>query len=239
MIDPDTVDLWVVPLDDTTPGTHEDRAGELSPYERQRMQRLGERNPKARHRYLTAHLASRDIVSGYLGCRPADLTHVRHAQHGKPGYNLGWCPGPAISLSRSDGLALLAVRAPGATVGVDVERIRAGIDWARVLGGPQRETASGFRAWTRLEASVKASGLGLSAAAGRDLSPWPALSVTLPHPFGDYAAAVATDRADRFRARIRLRHHAVSTADLTNFADSAGHRTIMPRYILNSDRSSA
>lgn len=224
MIDPDTIDIWVIPLDDTAPGTHESRTGELSAYEQHRLRRLGERNPRARHRYLTAHLASRDIVAGYLGCRPADLTHARHAQHGKPGYTLGWCPGPAVSLSRSDGLALFAVRAPGATVGVDVERIRTGIDWARVLGRPHRDTTSGFRAWTRLEASVKASGLGLSAAVDRDLSPWPATSMPLPHPFRDYAAAVATDRTSRFRTHIRLRHHAASAAETSNFVDAAGQR---------------
>ncbi|MEE1756660.1 4'-phosphopantetheinyl transferase family protein [Streptomyces sp. SP18CS02] len=238
MLDPDTVDVWVIPLDAVAPGGHDSRAGELSPYEQQRLRRL-ERNPRARHRYLASHLAARDIVAGYLGCEPADLTHVRNAQHGKPGYILGWCPGPAISLSRSDGLALLAVRQPGSTVGVDVERIRPGIDWPRVLGRPNVETASGFRAWTRLEASVKASGLGLSASVGRDLSPWPATPVTLPHPFRDYAAAVATDHGGRVQADIRLRHHCASRTDLANSANLTGRDTINRGYILNSARSSA
>ncbi|MFF0433527.1 4'-phosphopantetheinyl transferase family protein [Streptomyces sp. NPDC004327] len=215
MLHPDIVDVWLISLDAVAPGGHDDRVDELSPYERHRLWRLGERSPRARHRYLAAHLAVREIVAGYLGCHPAELTHVRNGPHGKPGYNLGWCPGPAVNLSRSDGLALLGVRPPGATIGVDVERIRAGIDWPRVLGRPREVgTVQGFRAWTRLEAAVKASGLGLSAAAGRDLSPWPATTLTLPHPFGDYAAAVATERRHH-PVEIRLRHHVDTMGRLT------------------------
>ncbi|MFI8961987.1 4'-phosphopantetheinyl transferase family protein [Streptomyces sp. NPDC053493] len=206
MLHPDVVDVWLISLDAVAPGGHDDRVDELSPYEQHRLWRLGQRNPRARHRYLATHLAVREIVAGYLGCHPGELTHVRNAPHGKPGYNLGWCPGPAVSLSRSDGLALLGVRPPGATVGVDVERIRAGIDWPRVLGRRAVGTVPGFRAWTRLEASVKASGLGLAAGAGRDLSPWPAATLALPHPFRDYAAAVATEQRQK-PVDIRFRHH--------------------------------
>ncbi|CAM5579765.1 hypothetical protein SAVIM338S_05002 [Streptomyces avidinii] len=212
MLDDDTLDVWVIPLDATAPGSLDSRADDLSPTERQRLVRLGLRNPRARHRYLVSHLAARDIVAGYLDCAPGDLTRVRDSQYGKPGYILGWCPGPAVSLSRSDGLALLAVRRPGLEVGVDVERIRPGIDWPRVLGRAHADgvdSASGFRSWTRWEASVKAAGVGISASVGRDLSPWPARAVRLPHPFRDYAAAVATDRRGA-GADIRLRQHIVS-----------------------------
>lgn len=212
MLDDDSIHVWVIPLDATAPGSLDSRADDLSPTERQRLFRLGRSNPRARHRYLVSHLAARDIVAGYLDCAPKDLTRVRNAQYGKPGYILGWCPGPAVSLSRSDGLALLAVRRPGLEVGVDVERIRPGIDWPRVLGRARADgvdSASGFRAWTEWEASVKAGGFGLSASVGKDLSPWPARAVRLPHPFRDYAAAVATDRRG-VRADITLRQHIVS-----------------------------
>lgn len=207
MLAPYSVDVWLIPLDALAPGAHEPRAHELSPYEQERLRRLGERSATARHRYLASHLAARDIVAGYLGCDPGELTHVRNAQHGRPGYIRGWCPAPSVSLSRSAGVALLAVRRPGATVGVDVERIRQGVDWSRVLGRPQLGNSAGFQAWTRLEASVKASGLGLSAASGKDLSSWPTVPLRLPHPFHDYAAAVATDLTCHTRAVIRLRHY--------------------------------
>ncbi|MYV55521.1 hypothetical protein [Streptomyces sp. SID3212] len=209
---PESTDLWIVPLD-TDPALHEARLPELGAYERDRAHRLGLRKPAARRRYLAAHLAARDIVAGYLACEPAELTHVRNAWRGKPGYVLGWCPGPAVSLSRSHELALLAVRAPGAVVGVDLEHVRPGVDWSRVLGRPCPDPADGFRSWTRLEAAVKASGLGLSAAAGARLDHrfWPAADLTLPRPYDGYAAAVATDRAGRNNP-VRIRLH--STSDL-------------------------
>ncbi|MFE2496829.1 4'-phosphopantetheinyl transferase family protein [Streptomyces scopuliridis] len=214
---PHSTDVWIIPLDTGDPARDEARVPELGAYERERLRRLGDsdthgagregRGQRSRRRYLAAHLAARDIVAGYLDCAPADLTHVRNALRGKPGYVLGWCPGPAVSLSRSGDLALLAVRAADSVVGVDVERVRPGIDWLRVLGRPYPDPADAFRAWTRLEATVKASGLGLAAGVGSDLTRWSATDVTLPQPYEGYAAAVATDRAEATAAPVRIRPH--------------------------------
>lgn len=87
--------------------------------------------------------------------------------HGRP-YVLpapGWAP-PHVSLSRTDGLVLIAVTAAG-PVGVDVERIDAavfaGLDDVALHPAEQAPDAvARARTWVRKESLLKAAGLGLA-----------------------------------------------------------------------------
>ena len=124
--------------------------------------------------------------------------------HGKP-----WCslPGaPAFNVSHSGDLILLAFHAT-AEVGVDVEQARVHLPWepiaercfspgevAELRALPLAEQASAFlAAWCRLEARVKASGVGLAGkgAEAPDAPPPPALRLWDVGVPAGYRAAVA------------------------------------------------
>ncbi|BAI60306.1 phosphopantetheinyl transferase [Methanocella paludicola SANAE] len=123
-------------------------------------------------RYLAAHEALRHILASYLGIEPDAIRYVR-GPHGKPYLE------PAIhggrlrfNLSHSGGIAAIAVT-DGLDVGVDVEQVRdmefeelASCAFSRdeqaALGNNNIDSGVFFRLWTRKEAYLKATGLGLS-----------------------------------------------------------------------------
>ncbi|MFJ4712042.1 4'-phosphopantetheinyl transferase family protein [Streptomyces sp. NPDC088785] len=134
--------------------------------------------------YAGAHAALRRVVADhYLGCPPAAVRFGRHPcprcadpTHGRPRI-----VAPAtrldFSLSRSGPYWLLAVTA-GGPVGIDIEQVtgRAGVDEAADVAlsegelgllrgiGDEREREELFlRAWTRKEAVLKATGVGIVA----------------------------------------------------------------------------
>jgi 4'-phosphopantetheinyl transferase len=117
-----------------------------------------------------------------------------------------------VNASHTEGVGLIAVAWAPLAVGVDVERLRRGVDWAGVLrqmgSDPAPESdLQGFQMWTRVEAVTKAAGVGLAGRptldAGTDPDGWSAARVPqsaptwwvrpLPAPDG-YAAALAADR---------------------------------------------
>jgi 4'-phosphopantetheinyl transferase len=137
------------------------------------------------------------ILAEALG--EADPPALVQSENGKP--CLAVEPGRlAFNLSHSGGLALVALAPGGVDVGVDVERIKERRDLGRlaarwlptadalaVAAVPSAEQAAVFYpAWTRHEARVKCTGVGLAGEPpGREVS---ALDV----PVDDgYAAAVA------------------------------------------------
>jgi 4'-phosphopantetheinyl transferase len=165
------------------------------------------RSARDRDRYLTAHTALRLTVGAHLGVPPEDLRFTT-GSHGKPALAFAR-PVPEVhfNLSHSEGLAALVVSAAGA-VGVDVERIRPGFDYAPVVellfdaeeragldlpdAGARAEAF--FRAWTRKEALVKAVGSGLGAEAGTPADADPhgkGWSVRSFRPAPGYVGAVA------------------------------------------------
>ncbi|MFD7998265.1 4'-phosphopantetheinyl transferase family protein [Streptomyces mirabilis] len=131
-------------------------------------------------RYASAHAGLRRVLAEYLGAPPHALVLGRrpcprcaHPRHGRP--RIDWPPTDLdFNLSRSGPYWLLAVTA-GRQVGVDLEDGR-GLDTegasrlvmsrselAHVASLPD-ETArlhAFFRCWTRKEAVVKASGVGI------------------------------------------------------------------------------
>lgn len=120
-----------------------------------------------RDRYIVAHGALRTILARYLQSAPRDLL-FQHSPQGKPELA---SRALHFNLSGSHDLALCAISR--GQVGVDVERVRPGVEedvcrWLsptargllEALPGPVRRRAF-FRAWTRMEAYSKARGEGL------------------------------------------------------------------------------
>jgi 4'-phosphopantetheinyl transferase len=162
------VDIWRVPLD-LPLETRRSLESLLSAEEATRAARFYFRAD--RNRFLVSHASLRDILSRYLHCEPRQLNYSVNA-YGKPALDQG---GLEFNLSHSGDFALVAVTR-GRKVGVDVERMRTGIE-ADIIGGQyfspaemselqslpveQQETAF-FICWTRKEAYIKAQGMGLS-----------------------------------------------------------------------------
>lgn len=142
----------------------------LSAAERQRHGAY--RRPADQARFLLARAGLRELLGHWLGRAPraiaieADLRGKPHCAH--PG-------APAFNGSHSGELILLAFHATTA-VGVDVEQARPHLPWepiaercltpgevAELRALPLAERANAFlAAWCRLEARLKASGVGLA-----------------------------------------------------------------------------
>jgi len=227
---PDQVHVWYVDL--ARPPA--DGARCLDQAERDRAERF--RHDQHRQEYLASHCAFRHLVGGYLGCAPAEVridrecAHCGHPAHGKPAVT-----GPdgerrlEVNASHAGGMGVVAVAWAPLVVGVDVERLRPGVDWPGVLRQVEADPApasdmEAFQQWTRVEAVTKAAGLGLAArpelppagrpvaaAAGGGGGGWRAARVpgsaplwrvrTLPAPDG-YAAALAADRVPAAGVRV-------------------------------------
>jgi 4'-phosphopantetheinyl transferase len=122
-----------------------------------------------RNRYIFAHGVLRTILAGYMGSRPRELV-FRYGPSGKPELASTTI---RFSISHAEDLVLCAVSRAG-EVGVDVERVRPGVEVvARYLCSPRvwgvleklprsASRRTFFRAWTRMEARVKAGGNGLA-----------------------------------------------------------------------------
>ncbi|MCX0242115.1 4'-phosphopantetheinyl transferase family protein [Streptomyces drozdowiczii] len=135
--------------------------------------------PRARLRYVTAHVALREVLAEYTGTDAARLRFGRDRPGGTGGgpggrpVLLGFPDGPHFSLSHSHDLIMIAVAA--LPVGVDVQRVpRTGTveallprlhpaERAGLLRVPRAARAAAFaRLWTRKEAYLKGLGTGLA-----------------------------------------------------------------------------
>ncbi|HUJ60959.1 MAG TPA: 4'-phosphopantetheinyl transferase superfamily protein [Kofleriaceae bacterium] len=132
----------------------------LSDDERRAAERLAA--PAHRAAYLAQRALVRAIVARYTGGAPRDLVFAR-SPRGKPRL-VG--SGLELNLSHADDVALLAIA--HVRVGVDIERLDAPIDPARLAHlvlapdeAAQRERTAFLRIWTRKEACLKANGVGL------------------------------------------------------------------------------
>ena len=170
------VQVWV--LDDTQvdPACIQ-VAHTLAPDERARA--LAYRHARHRDGFIARRGLLRWLIGGYLRCRPEALC-LTVSPFGKP--VLQWPQtGLAFSVSRTDGLALLAF-ARDCRLGVDVERRGGGPDMAELPGfgrgifsAQEAQALAHARPasadallsiWTRKEALLKALGTGLSVDAG-------------------------------------------------------------------------
>jgi 4'-phosphopantetheinyl transferase len=168
----DQVHVWRVCLNHS-PTTTPRFSGILSPDEQERAARFN--FEKNRNQFIEARAALRFILSGYLKLSPQEL-EFSYGAYGKPALANGQSDNKLrFSLSRRDGLALIAV-AYGREVGVDVEYVRPDLpllevaeasfssaELATLRSLPQHSRTAGFyNCWTRKEAYVKARGEGVS-----------------------------------------------------------------------------
>ena len=195
------VAVWAVDLDQDPPSPSV--LDDLEPIERARADRFV--RWVDRQRFLRRRLELRRLLGAEIGC-PAREIRLDFGPHGKP--SVGWPPTDLhFSTASTEGLALIAIaRVP---VGVDCERQRADRvsaaageifltakefdSWSR-LSRPSRILAF-FVAWTRKEAAVKATGLGLGGCPPNRLDvtfePPPDLATFLPRQ--GFVASLATE----------------------------------------------
>ena len=147
------------------------------------------RFPQHRDQYLRSHAALRAILRGYTES-PLDFAI---AEGGKP--FLPGAPHLKFNLSHSHEMALVGV-ALHTEVGVDVEHIRPLSDYAAMAERffPASEAADVlderdfFRRWTRIEAVLKARGVGLNDLGTEHTGLWTVEEIDAGP---DYFAAVA------------------------------------------------
>lgn len=145
----------------------------LAEDERQKAHRLF--HQQSRERRIVSRGLLRAILGRYLAMEPHELRFC-YGPYGKPalspesgGATLGF------NVSHSSGLALYAVTR-GQEIGVDIERVRPGLDFERTANRffsagevaalraqpADRRHEAFFACWTGKEAYIKASGKGLS-----------------------------------------------------------------------------
>lgn len=146
--------------------------GLLTPEERVQRDRF--RQSADRERFLLARAGLRRALGAWLGLDPAAVVLALGA-HGKPGLAAPGPASPRFNVSHSGDLILLAFH-PRWPVGVDVELLRPDLLWeplarrllpasqqaALALLPPQGQVAGFLAAWCRLEAQLKAQGVGLA-----------------------------------------------------------------------------
>jgi 4'-phosphopantetheinyl transferase len=189
MADHAEVDVWVVQLD------HPGDWWPPAPAEAERAGRLA--SAELRQRYLRSHSALRAILRRYTEA-PLDFAL---AEHGKP--YLPAVPELRFNLSHSHEMALVGV-AREVDVGVDVEWLRPlqeclaiaerffppGDAAALAEVPPEGREVEFFRRWTRIEAVLKARGIGLYGAGSEPDGNWTVLPVDAGPA---YTAAVAVN----------------------------------------------
>jgi 4'-phosphopantetheinyl transferase len=167
--------VWWAALSWLTPQRRQELLALLPAEEHQRLQRW--RQPADRDRFLLGRGLLRLQLGQALGLEPAAL-RFRLGPQGKPALEgLNGQSTLQFNLAHSGELVLLALH-PERPVGVDVERQRPGLNWRPIarrhlssgcLGAlealPVEQQLDGFlQHWCRLEAGLKATGLGLAAA---------------------------------------------------------------------------
>jgi 4'-phosphopantetheinyl transferase len=152
---------WAAPVD---PADAPGLVAVLDDHERERLGRF--RQEADRARYVAAHALVRRALGLLLDRPPASFALDRTCrcgkQHGKPRLP----GGPEFSLTHAGDLVGVAVH--DAPVGLDVEQVRPMGDLAGVAAHacspdePVPDADGFFRLWTRKEALLKTTGLGLS-----------------------------------------------------------------------------
>ena len=155
-----------------------------------------------RNRFVVARGLLRVLLAGYIQHAPEGL-ELSYGQHGKPALSgAHTSSGLCFNLSHSSDLVVYAI-ARGRNLGIDVEHIRsnsAGDDIAeRYFSAqevselrslpPQERVDCFFRCWTRKEAYLKATGMGLHIA------------------LDSFAVSLAPDRPAQFLGGVDPRWH--------------------------------
>lgn len=136
----------------------------LSREERERAARF--RFDEHRARFVAGRAALRTVLARYAGSAPAEIA-FEYNRFGKP--ELAGGTRLRFNASHSSGRQFIAI-ACGREVGVDLERVRPGFAFEDIVrrffppgeGAGVSSAETFFRAWTRREAFLKATGRGLS-----------------------------------------------------------------------------
>ena len=179
-MNPGELHVWIV---------HLDRQPALPPTPGESARAARFRSPEKQREYLRSHAALRAILGSSM---------FAISDTGKP--FLPASPSVKFNLSHSGERALVAV-ALEVEVGVDVERVRLMPDWRQIAERffPPSEAAElagesdFFQRWTRIEAVLKARGVGLYGAGSEPEGEWTVESIDLGP---DYAAAAAAPHPD-------------------------------------------
>jgi 4'-phosphopantetheinyl transferase len=165
------VHVWTARLDREAEELH-DLEATLSPDERARADRF--HFARDRQRFVAARGVLRTLLGKYLRQAPASL-EFSYGPYGKPSLaGANAARGLSFNLAHSAELAVYAISRQR-NLGVDVERIKpesAGEDIARRFFSarevgdlqtlpPEARVAAFFNCWTRKEAYLKATGMGL------------------------------------------------------------------------------
>jgi 4'-phosphopantetheinyl transferase len=183
------IEVWRIRLDEA-------RVPPPTPEEAARAARF--HFPELGERYLRAHGALRALLARFT---EATLDFAA-TPNGKP--YLPGVPELKFNLSHSHGMALVGI-ALEVEIGVDVERVRALPDYELVAERffPPSEAAAHaavpaahrgrdfFRRWTRIEAVLKARGVGLYGAGEEPEGEWTIQEIEIDE---EYAAAVAAPK---------------------------------------------
>ena len=192
------VHVWTAALDDPMPGELLD-ADETARAARFHFER-------DRRHYIAARGWLRVLLGRYLDTPPGAL-RFGYGPRGKPYLDVGPSGGVCFNVSHSHGRALLAF-ARGREVGIDVEAgARLGDDWpglVRRVFSPReqaelaalpadRQRAAFLNGWTRKEAYLKATGLGITEGLQTiDVTLDPDRPPTLRHPATEEMLAART-----------------------------------------------
>jgi 4'-phosphopantetheinyl transferase len=178
-VNPGEVHVWLVPV--------RPRAGWLAMLDAEEQRRAAKlASTPAGDTFVTSRATQRLVGSHYLGIPPAEIVTDRTcthcdtgARHGRPRFRAENGVGAAAidySVSHTEHWVIMAVAGSG-LVGVDIEDLRAAPDPAGLaracltpterlhfdsLAGPERAPWL-VSAWTRKEAAMKLTGLGLRA----------------------------------------------------------------------------
>ena len=168
------IHVWRLALDEEDTLAGEACARILSPDERARADRF--RSPAARHRFVRCRATLRLLVHAYGGSESPATVMFAHSPFGKPLLVAAATRSPLhFNVSHTSGMAVFALASAG-PIGIDVERIHEMPDRdrlaARCFGVSERAQLTAlpaparalgfFQGWTRKEAFIKATGVGLA-----------------------------------------------------------------------------
>ena len=163
------IDFWHSSLE-TTPEKYQQAWQILDDEEKSRAAKFS--NALLQQRYVSAHGQLRRILAQYLEVSPASLLFLKTAR-GKP--YLADYPGLAFNLSHTSEDMAVAV-AKNCQIGVDIEQSKQRLNLAdlvkRCFAEPEavywhqlpedKQQQAFYQFWTRKEAFVKATGLGIT-----------------------------------------------------------------------------
>jgi 4'-phosphopantetheinyl transferase len=195
----DEIHVWHASLDreEKVLGRLESR---LSQEEKARADRFHFVND--RNRFVAARGLLRELLGKYLHQAPAGL-EFSYGEHGKPSLSGGnTSSGLCFNLSHSAGLVVYAI-AKERNLGIDVEHVRpesAGEDVAKRYFSarevsdlqtlpPEVRVEGFFHCWTRKEAYLKATGMGLQI------------------PLGSFAVSLVPEKPAQFLGGVEPRWH--------------------------------